>query len=118
MEWVPDPVTGGKWFEVKETFRYKDGTTRQVATMKKFTMDVVKQFTYNAATGKFGPPKAIIGEELPSSILYHDGLAVRDRPRHRSRRWKQIAARRQAPGTSARSSPRASAASTTIRFPA
>src|SRR5579884_2960110 len=44
MEWRPDPVTGDKWFEVKETFRYKDGTTRQVATMKKFTFDVVKHF--------------------------------------------------------------------------
>ena len=37
MEWRPDPVTGDRWFEVKETFRYKDGTTRQIATMKKFT---------------------------------------------------------------------------------
>lgn len=88
MEWVPDPVTKGNWFEVKETFRYKDGTTRQVATMKKFTMDVVKQFPFNAATGKFGPPRAIIGEELPSSILYHDGwLYVTGRGT--VRRWKQ-----------------------------
>ena len=23
MEWRPDPVTGDKWFEVKETFRYR-----------------------------------------------------------------------------------------------
>ncbi|HXD85479.1 MAG TPA: PVC-type heme-binding CxxCH protein, partial [Urbifossiella sp.] len=88
MEWVPDPVTGGKWFEVKETFRFKDGTTKQVATMKKFTMDVVKQFPFNAATGKFGAPRAIIGEELPSSILYHDGwLYVTGRGT--VRRWKQ-----------------------------
>jgi quinoprotein glucose dehydrogenase len=88
MEWRPDAVTGDKWFEVKETFRYKDGTTRQVATMKKFTTDLVKQFTYNRATGKFGPPKIIISEELPSSILYHDGwLYVTGRGT--VRRWRQ-----------------------------
>ncbi len=88
MEWVPDPVTGGKWFEVKETFNYKDGTSKQVATMKKFTMDVVKHIPFNAATGKFEKPRAIIGEELPSSILYHDGwLYVTGRGT--VRRWKQ-----------------------------
>jgi quinoprotein glucose dehydrogenase len=88
LEWGPDPVTGGRWFEVQETFRYKDGTTRQVATMKKFTMDVVKHFPYDPATGKFGPPKVIIAEELPSSVLYHDGwLYVTGRGT--VRRWKQ-----------------------------
>lgn len=88
MEWRPDPVTGDKWFEVKETFRYKDGTTRQVATMKKFTTDLVKQYSYNPSTGKFGPPKVIISEELPSSILYHDGwLYVTGRGT--VRRWRQ-----------------------------
>src|SRR5580698_9607963 len=50
MEWRTDPVTGDKWFEVKETFRYRDGTSRQVATMKKFTTDLIKQFRYNAGT--------------------------------------------------------------------
>ncbi|HEY1189692.1 MAG TPA: PVC-type heme-binding CxxCH protein, partial [Gemmata sp.] len=88
MEWRPDPVTGDKWFEVKETFRYRDGTTRQVATMKKFTTDLIKQFKYNAGTGKFDPPKIIISEELPSSILYHEGyLYVTGRGT--VRRWKQ-----------------------------
>jgi putative membrane-bound dehydrogenase-like protein len=88
MEWRPDPVTGDKWFEVKETFRYRDGTTRQVATMKKFTTDLVKQYSYNPSTGKFGPPKVIISEELPSSILYHDGwLYVTGRGT--VRRWRQ-----------------------------
>ena len=88
LEWVPDPVTGGKWFEVKETFHFKDGTFKQVATMKKFTMDVVKQIPFNSATGKFEKPRAIIGEELPSSILYHDGwLYVTGRGT--VRRWKQ-----------------------------
>jgi hypothetical protein len=88
MEWRPDPVTQDRWFEVKETFRYRDGTTRQVATMKKFTTDLVKQFSYSRATGKFGPPKVIISEELPSSILYHEGwLYVTGRGT--VRRWRQ-----------------------------
>lgn len=88
MEWRPDPVTGDRWFEVKETFRYRDGTTRQVATMKKFTTDLVKQFSYNPASGKFGAPKVIISEELPSSIMYHDGwLYVSGRGT--VRRWRQ-----------------------------
>ena len=41
--------------------------------MKKFAMDVVKQFKVNPATGKFGKAQPIISEELPSSILWHDG---------------------------------------------
>ena len=88
MEWRPDPVTKDKWFEVKETFHYRDGTTKQVATMKKFTTDLVKHFKPNPATGKFGSPQIIISEELPSSILYHDdSLYVTGRGT--VRRWKQ-----------------------------
>jgi quinoprotein glucose dehydrogenase len=88
MEWRPDPVTGDKWFEVKETFRYRDGTTKQVATMKKFTTDLIKQYRYNATTGKFDKPQIIIAEELPSSIIWHEGyLYVTGRGT--VRRWKQ-----------------------------
>ncbi|HEV3436447.1 MAG TPA: PVC-type heme-binding CxxCH protein [Gemmata sp.] len=88
MEWRPDPVTKDSWFEVKETFRYRDGTTRQVATMKKFTTDLIKQFKYNARTAKFDAPKVIIAEELPSSIMYHEGwLYVTGRGT--VRRWRQ-----------------------------
>jgi len=87
MEWRPDPVTGDKWFEVKETFRYRDGSVKQVATMKKFTTDLVKQFKPNAA-GKFDAPKVILSEELPSSIIYHDNwLYVTGRGT--VRRWRQ-----------------------------
>ncbi len=88
LEWLPDPITGDRWYEVKETFRYRDGTTRQIATMKKFTFDVVKQFRYDAATGRFVTPRVIIAEELPSSILFHDGwLYVTGRGT--VRRWRQ-----------------------------
>ena len=87
MEWRPDPVTGDKWFEVKETFRYRDGSVKQVATMKKFTTDLVKQFKPNAV-GKFDAPKVILSEELPSSIIYHDNwLYVTGRGT--VRRWRQ-----------------------------
>jgi quinoprotein glucose dehydrogenase len=91
LEWRPDPVTGDRWFPVLETFRYKDGTTRQITTMKKFTTDLVKHFVWNPATGKFNAPKIIIAEELPSSIMYHDGwLYVTGRGT--VRRWRQASA--------------------------
>lgn len=91
LEWRPDPVAGDRWFPVLETFRYKDGTTRQVTTMKKFGTDYVKHFVCNPATGKFNSGKIIIAEELPSSILYHDGwLYVTGRGT--VRRWRQASA--------------------------
>lgn len=91
LEWRPDPVAGQNWFPVLETFRYKDGTTRQITTMKKFTTDVVKHFVWNRTTQKFNPPKTIIAEELPSSIMYHDGwLYVTGRGT--VRRWRQASA--------------------------
>lgn len=91
MEWRPDPVARDRWFPVVETFRYRDGTTRQITTMKKFTTDVVKHFTHNAKTGRFDPPRVIIAEELPSSILWHDGwLYVTGRGT--VRRWRQAPA--------------------------
>ena len=41
--------------------------------MKKFIDDLVKMLKYNPAPASYGQPKTIIAEELPSSILYHDG---------------------------------------------
>lgn len=91
LEWRPDPVARDRWFPVAETFRYRDGTTRQVTTMKKFTTDVVKHFTLNTKTGRFDPPRVIISEELPSSILWHEGwLYVTGRGT--VRRWRQAPA--------------------------
>lgn len=72
-EWAVDPVTQGRWFEVKETFRFKDGTTKQVATMKKFVMDPIKTLKWNAAKGIYDKAETIIGEEIPSTLLWHDG---------------------------------------------
>lgn len=72
LEWRQDPVTTS-WNEIKETFHYRDGTTKRVPTMRKFVTDWVKQLKYDPATKQFGPAKPIIAEELPSSVLYHDG---------------------------------------------
>ena len=73
LEWSVDAITGNKWFEFKETFRYRDGSTKQVATMRKFTTDPVKVLKLNAATGKYDKAETIISEELPSTVLIHDG---------------------------------------------
>jgi putative membrane-bound dehydrogenase-like protein len=73
MEWATDPVTQGRWFEFKETFRYRDGSTKQVATMKKFVADLVKVLRPNLITGKYDRAEPIIADELPSTIVYHDG---------------------------------------------
>jgi quinoprotein glucose dehydrogenase len=72
LEWSVDPITGNKWFEFKETFRYRDGSTKQVATMRKFTNDPVKVLKPNSA-GFYDKAETIISEELPSTLLYHDG---------------------------------------------
>ena len=73
LEWSVDAITGNKWFEFKETFRYRDGSTKQVATMRKFTTDPVKVLKLNPATGKYDKAETIISEELPSTVLIHDG---------------------------------------------
>src|SRR5262245_17953758 len=88
MEWRPDPVTQDRWFEVKETFRYRDGTSRQVATMKKLTTDLGKQYQYTPAPGKCGAPMIILSKALPSTSSYHEGwLYVTGRGT--VRRWRQ-----------------------------
>ena len=62
--------------------------------MKKFTTDLVKQFKYNPATGKFDTPQghhrrgAAVDDPLPR------GLAVRHRPRHRPALAARSAGRR------------------------
>ncbi len=71
LEWRPDP--GREWAEFRETFRYRDGTSRQVTTMKKFTPDVVKVLKFNEKTKTYDKSEIVITEELPSSILWHDG---------------------------------------------
>jgi quinoprotein glucose dehydrogenase len=71
LEWRPSP--GDEWREVPETFTFKDGTTRKVATMKKRVKDVVKVLRDTKGQGKWDASEVILEEELPSSILLHDG---------------------------------------------
>jgi putative membrane-bound dehydrogenase-like protein len=71
LEWRPDP--GREWLEAKETVHYKDGTTRQVTCMKKYVKDVLKVLRYNPAKGAYDRAELVLEDELPSSILLHDG---------------------------------------------
>ncbi len=54
------------------TFKYKDGTQRDVIAMKKDTPDVVKVLSDLNAKGLYEKSKVVLQDELPSSILIHD----------------------------------------------
>src|SRR5207248_2166765 len=54
-------------------FTYKDGTKKKVAIMKKPVKDLVKILMLNAQKGVYDKAKVILEDELPSSILVHDG---------------------------------------------
>ncbi|HZY83327.1 MAG TPA: PVC-type heme-binding CxxCH protein, partial [Gemmataceae bacterium] len=71
LEWRPSP--GDEWKETPEVFTYKDGTTRKVATMKKRVKDVLKVLRDTKKKGLYDEAKVILEDELPSSILLHDG---------------------------------------------
>ena len=62
-EWSVDPITGNRWFEFKETFRYRDGSTKLVATMRKFSTDPIKELKLNPATGIYDKAVPIISED-------------------------------------------------------
>src|SRR5262249_14216435 len=51
----------------------KDGSKRSVATMKKRVKDVVKVLSDSKGKGVYDEARVILEEELPSSILLHDG---------------------------------------------
>ncbi len=84
LEWQPD---ANSWPETPEKIVYKDGTTRSIATMKKKVKDVVKVLTWNGETNTFDRAKVILEDELPSSILIHDGWLYTS-GRGTVRRWK------------------------------
>jgi putative membrane-bound dehydrogenase-like protein len=71
LEWRPSP--GDDWRETPVTFTYKDGSTRKVATMKKRVKDVVKVLSALKENGRYDRARVVLEEELPSSILLHDG---------------------------------------------
>jgi quinoprotein glucose dehydrogenase len=86
LEWTPDTDT---WPETPEKFTYKDGTTRTIATMKKKVKDVVKVLSWNAERICFDKARVILEDELPSSILIHDGWLYLS-GRGTVRRWKLV----------------------------
>jgi putative membrane-bound dehydrogenase-like protein len=59
--------------EKMEEFVYKDGTTRSLLTMKKQIKDVVKVLRDSKNTGTYDSSTVMLEDELPSSILLHDG---------------------------------------------
>ncbi len=71
LEWVED--VNGKSEKFMKEFTYKDGTKRKVLIAKKPTKDRVKMLGYNAKKGVYDSAKVVLEEELPSSILIHDG---------------------------------------------
>ena len=71
LEWVPS--SGDEWREKAVTFTYKDGTKRDVATMTKGKRDVAKILRDRKGKGVWDEAKIILEEELPSTILLHDG---------------------------------------------
>src|SRR5260370_42429466 len=71
LEWLPS--LGDEWKETPEPMTYKDGTKRNVATMKKRAKDVLKILKWNGDKKVYDKAEVIIQDELPSSILLHDG---------------------------------------------
>src|SRR5262249_48449560 len=59
--------------EVVETFMYKDGSKRDVVTVRKRVKDVVKTLRDTQGKGVFDEAKVVLEDEFPSSILLHDG---------------------------------------------
>jgi quinoprotein glucose dehydrogenase len=71
LEWLPG---GTNWNEHPEVFTYKDGSKRTVMTMKKPKVkDVVKVLRDPQGRGIYEEARVVLEEELPSSILLHDG---------------------------------------------
>ncbi len=70
LEWKLDQ--GNNFPEHLETITYQDGTTRQISTMKKKVLDQVKVL-HRDDEGLYTRAEVILEDQLPSSILVHDG---------------------------------------------
>jgi putative membrane-bound dehydrogenase-like protein len=73
LEWRPDPAGASGFPEYPETITYKDGSARRIATMKKHVKDVVKVLRSSKGNGIYDQARVVLEDELPSSILLHDG---------------------------------------------
>ncbi len=72
LEWRPD-MGPNNFPEASLEFTYKDGSKRKVAVMSKNVKDVVKVLRDTKGKGVYDEAKTILEDELPSSILLHDG---------------------------------------------
>ncbi len=88
LEWVK--WKGGNFPASSVTFTYKDGSKRKVAIMKKPIPDQVKVLRDTDNDGKFDKAKVVLKDELPSSILVHDGYVYLS-GQGTVRRYKQTA---------------------------
>lgn len=84
IEWSADRLPAK---ETTLTTTYRDGTTRDFVVMKKETKDRIKKLTYDPKSGRFTNPVVILEEELPSSLMIHDGWLYTT-ARGSVRRWK------------------------------
>ncbi|MGF1578566.1 MAG: PVC-type heme-binding CxxCH protein [Gemmataceae bacterium] len=71
LEWLK--WKGGNFPASSVTFTYKDGSKRNVAIMKKPIPDQVKVLKDTNSDGQYDQAKVVLKDELPSSILVHDG---------------------------------------------
>jgi quinoprotein glucose dehydrogenase len=85
LEWVPVPE--GQQKEAAVEFEFKDGTKKKVAIMRKPVKDRIKVVTASKEGGPYDVAKTILEDELPSSILVHDGWLY-TASQGTVRRWK------------------------------
>ena len=71
LEWVEAKDLGSPKTEIE--FTYKDGSKRKVLIAHKPTKDRVKMLGYNPKTKTYDAAKVVLEDDLPSSILIHDG---------------------------------------------
>jgi putative membrane-bound dehydrogenase-like protein len=69
LEWR----AGDSGHEQLEEFVYKDGSHRKLSTMKKKITDVVKILRSTPGSNVYDKSEVVLEDELPSSILLHDG---------------------------------------------
>jgi putative membrane-bound dehydrogenase-like protein len=70
LEWRPDTAAKD---EFPQTFTYKDGSQRTLASAKKSVKDVVKVLRDTQDKGVYDRAEVVLEPEIPSSILIHDG---------------------------------------------
>ncbi|MFO0864520.1 MAG: PVC-type heme-binding CxxCH protein [Gemmataceae bacterium] len=85
LEWVPVPE--GQQKEAAVEFEFKDGTKKKVAIMRKPVKDRIKVLTASKEGGPYDQAKVLLEDELPSSILVHDGWLY-TASQGTVRRWK------------------------------